>query len=98
MSVVFESTIKMAEGSKEDWYIELRDLSSGDVHICANLPEYSAKIEELGKALGGHIDEVRWGKDFNVHPMIIDQIRFEMAKLQRELEDEMGEPLLDGAK
>ena len=99
MSAIFESTIKMVEGSKEDWYIELRDTIQDRVEICKDLAEYATKIEELGVIYGGVIDEVKWGKDENVHPMIIDNIRFEMSKLQKELEEEMGEPLIqDGAK
>lgn len=94
MSVVFESTIKMAEGSREDWYIELKDTTSGNVEICKDVKEYSQKIEELGKEHGGIIDEVRWKKDSTVHPMVMDIIRFEMAQMQKELEEELGEPLI----
>lgn len=91
---VFESTIKMADGSSEDWYIELRDTINGRVEICKDIKEYSAKIEELGADYGGNIDEVRWSKDENVPVFIMDVIRFEMSKLQKELEDELGEPLI----
>ncbi len=94
MSVVFESTIKMVEGSKSEWYIELKDTINDTIEICNDLQDYSIKIEELGKLHDGIIDEVKWNKDLNVHPMIIDNIRFEMSKLQRELEDEMGKPLI----
>ncbi len=94
MSAVFESTIKMVENSREDWFIELKDTQSGDIVICKDLQEYSKQIEELGKKYNGIIDEVIWGKDINVHPVIIDTVRFEMSKLQRELEDEMGKPLI----
>lgn len=95
MSVVFESTIKMVEGSRENWYISLRDVIGEETYVCSDLQEYSKKIEELGKAYGGHVDEVRWSKDLNVHPVVIDTIRFEMSKLQREIEEEIGEPLID---
>ncbi|MGE4419644.1 MAG: hypothetical protein AB7D38_07395 [Sulfurimonas sp.] len=94
MSAVFESTIKMVENSREDWFIELKDTQNGDIVICKDLQEYSKQIEELGKKYNGIIDEVIWGKDINVHPVIIDTVRFEMSKLQRELEDEMGKPLI----
>ena len=92
MSVVFESTIKMVEGSKSEWYIELKDTINDTIEICNDLQDYSIKIEELGKLHDGIIDEVKWKKDLNVHPMIIDNIRFEMSKLQRELEEELGKP------
>jgi len=93
MSVIFESTIKMAEGSNEDWFIELRDTVDDRVEICADLKEYSKKVEELGADYGGNIDEVRWIKDDNVPLPIMDTIRFEMSKLQAEIEEETGKKL-----
>lgn len=94
MAVIFESTIKMAEGSNEDWYIELKDTIEERVEICADLSEYSKKVEELGADYGGNIDEVRWMKDDNVPLPVIDNIRFEMSKLQKEIEEEIGKPLV----
>lgn len=94
MSAIFESTIKMVEGSKTEWYIELKDTQNDIVEICHDLQEYSQKIEELGKLHDGIIDQVKWSKDLNVHPIIIDNIRFEMSKLQRELEEELGKPII----
>ncbi len=78
MSAVFESTIKMVQNSREDWYIELRDLFENKIEICADLQEYSKKIEELGALYGGNI-EVRSTKDLNVPPYVMDTIRFEMS-------------------
>lgn len=99
MSVIFESTIKMVANSHEDWYIELKDTISSKIEICKDLQEYSKKVEELGADYGGHIDEVRWSKDENVPLYVIDEVRFEMSKLQRELEEELGEPLVgEGTK
>ena len=95
MSVIFKSTIKMVKGSSEDWYIELKDTVDDRVEICKDLTEYSKKVEELGSDYGGNIDEVRWIKDDNVPLPIMDTIRFEMSKLQREIEDETGKPLID---
>lgn len=95
MSVIFESTIKMVEGSMEDWYIELKDTVDDRVEICKDLSEYAKKVEELGADYGGNIDEVKWSKDENVPLHIMDGIRFEMSKLQREIEDEIGKPLID---
>ena len=93
MSVIFESTIKMAEGSNEDWYIELKDCVDDRVAVCADLAEYSKKVEEFGVDYGGNIDEVIWMKDDNVPLVVMDNIRFEMSKLQREIEEETGKPL-----
>lgn len=94
MSVIFESTIKMAQDSREDWYIELKDTIGGTVEVCRDLQEYSKKVEELGALYGGNIDEVKWSKDENVPLHVMDVVRFEMSKLQRELEEEMGKPLI----
>lgn len=94
MSTIFESTIKMVEGSNTEWYIELKDTQNDIVEICNDLEDYSQKIEELGKLHDGIIDQVKWNKDLNVHPIIIDNIRFEMSKLQRELEEELGKPII----
>ena len=93
MSVVFESTIKMVDGSREEWYVELRDTVDNRVENCYNLSEYSKKVEELGADYGGNIDEVKWMKDDNVPPHVLDTIRFEMSKLQREIEEETGKSL-----
>ena len=93
MAAVFESTIKMAHNSREDWYIELRDLFENRTEVCADLQEFSKKIEELGVPYEGNI-EVRWTKDLNVPPYIMDVIRFEMSKIQREIEDETGESII----
>lgn len=90
MSVIFESTIKIADASQLDWYIELRDTLSGRIEICKDLREYSQKIEEMGQAYHGMIDEVRWLRDSNVHPAIIDSIRVEMIEIQNEIEQERG--------
>lgn len=94
MSVIFESTIKMLQESREDWYIELKDTISGKTEICKDLQEYSKKVEELGADYGWHVDEVRWIKDESVPLHVMDVVRFEMSKLQRELEDEMGKPVI----
>jgi hypothetical protein len=94
--VVFESTIKMVDGSKEDWYIELKDTVDERVELCADLREYSKKVEELGGDYGGNIDEVIWMKDENVPLPVMDEIRFEMSKLQREIEEETGKSITTG--
>ena len=84
--VVFESTIKMHEGSSEDWYIELRDTVDDRVELCADLKEYSKKVETLGADYGGNIDEVKWSKDDDVPPQTMDELRLEMSRQQEDLE------------
>jgi len=93
MAVIFESTIKMHDGSKEKWFIELKDCVDDRIAICADLAEYSKKVEELGADYGGNIDEVIWMKDDNVPLPVMDNIRFEMSKLQREIEEETGKSI-----
>lgn len=92
MSVLFESVIKMNE--QNEWYVELTDTIDGRVEICKDLQEYSKKVEELGANYGGNIDEVRWSKADNVPLHVMDTVRFEMSKLQREIEEEIGKPLI----
>jgi hypothetical protein len=88
----------MVHGSNEDWYIELKDTITGEIEICKDLIEYAKKIEELGTNYGGNIDEVRWSKADNVGPYIMDVVRFEMSKLQREIEEETGKSIIEGEK
>jgi len=92
MSVIFTSTIKMADD--ETWYIELKDMVDQRVEICKDIDEYSQKVEDLGSDYGGNIDKVNWYKDDNVPEHIMDTIRIEMAKHQAEIEEKLGEPLI----
>jgi len=95
MAVIFTSTIKLDENDK--WFIELRDMTdSGEeprVEICFDLDEYETKIEEMGADYGGHIDEVKWQKDDNVPPHVLDEIRLKMAEQRAKIEEELGEPI-----
>jgi hypothetical protein len=91
MAVVFEATIKVDD--TENWYIELRDPEDDRVEICLNLDELEEKIEKLGEDYGGHVDEVRWLKDDDVLPFIMDDVRVKMAEHRAKLEEERGEPL-----
>ena len=84
MAVVFESHIKVDEKGK--WFIELKDTVDDRVAICYDMDEYSQKIEDFGADYGGHIDEVKWSKDDDIHPSVMDEIRFEMARQQEDLE------------
>ncbi len=98
MSIIFESTIKMVQGSNTDWYIELKDTVDGSVEICKDLQEYSKKVEEFGEKYGGIVDEVKWIKDESIHPIVINEIRLKMAELQKEIEEERGEPIIKEEK
>ncbi len=84
MAVVFESLIKVDEEGK--WFIELTDTVDERVATCQDLDEYSQKVEDFGADYGGNIDEVKWSKDENVPPHVMDEIRFEMSRQQEELE------------
>lgn len=92
MSVIFTSTIKMADD--QTWYIELKDMVDQRVEICKDMAEYSQKVEDLGSDYGGNIDSVNWYKDENVPPHVMDHIRSEMAKHQAEIEEQLGESLI----
>lgn len=92
MSVVFTSTIKMADD--DTWFIELKDMVDMRVEICRDMDEYAQKVEDLGSDYGGHIDSVNWYKDENVPPYVMDIIRAEMAKHQADIEERMGEGLM----
>lgn len=89
MAVVFESVIKIDEEGK--WFIELKDTVDERVAICFDIDEYSQKVEDFGADYGGHIDEVKWSKEENVPPYVMDEIRFEMSRQQEELEKEKAE-------
>jgi len=94
MAVVFTSTIKLDDADK--WFIELKDMTDPEdirTEICLDLDEYETKIEEMGADYGGHIDEVKWLKDDNVLPHILDDIRLKMAEQRAKLEEELGEPI-----
>jgi len=92
MSVIFTSTIKMADD--QTWYIELKDMVDQRVEICKDMDEYSQKVEDLGSDYGGNIDAVNWYKDDNVPEHVMDIIRMEMAKYQAEIEEKLGESLI----
>ncbi len=92
--VVFTSTIKLDDSDK--WFIEIQDITDEDdirTEICFDLDEYETKIEEMGSEYGGHIDEVKWLKDDNVLPPVLDEIRLKMAEQRAKIEEERGEPI-----
>jgi hypothetical protein len=84
MRVIFEARIKMRDAT--DWYVELKDSITNILRECDDMDEFSATIEELGLSYGGEIDEVKWAKDENVPPHIMDEIRLEMSKQQEDIE------------
>lgn len=87
--VIFEATIKNDKAG--GWFIELKDTQDGRVEICKDLDEFEEKIEMLGDDYGGHIDEVRWLKDDDLHPAAMDQIRALMAEKRAKIEEERGD-------
>ncbi len=94
MAVMFTSTIKLDDSDK--WFIELRDVTDPcdeRVEVCFDLDEYETKIEEMGADYGGHIDEVKWLKDDNIPPSVLDEIRLKMAEQRAKIEEELGEPI-----
>ena len=87
--VIFEATIKNDKAS--GWFIELKDTEDGRVEICKDLDEFEEKIEQMGDDYGGHIDEVRWLKDDDLHPAAMDEIRALMAEKRAKIEEERGD-------
>jgi len=87
--VIFEATIK--NDNAGGWFIELKDTEDGRVEICKDLDEFEEKIEQMGDDYGGHIDEVRWLKDEDLHPAAMDEIRALMAEKRAKIEEERGD-------
>ena len=90
MAVVFESIIKF-DNESGDWSIELIDTVDNRSVICKDMDEYSQKVEDFGNDYGGNIDEVKWSKDDNVPPFIMDDVRMQMSKHQEEIEKHKNE-------
>jgi len=93
---MFEATIKMDD--TDGWYIELKDTVDGSAESCLNIEELEAKIEEFGKDYGGHIDEVKWLKDDDVLPPVMDEIRVMMSLQRAKIEEATGETIEETAK
>ncbi|SFV57164.1 hypothetical protein MNB_SM-7-490 [hydrothermal vent metagenome] len=87
--VVFEAMIK--SDGVGGWFIELKDTTDGRIEVCKDLDEFEVKIEEMGDEYGGHIDEVRWLKDEDLHPAAMDDIRTLMAEKRAKIEEERGD-------
>ncbi len=91
MAVVFEATIKMDDG--DGWYIELKDTLDGRLESCLSIEDLEKKIEEFGQDYGGHIDEVKWFKDDDILPPVMDTIRLEMSQQREKIEAMTGETI-----
>ena len=85
MSEGFEAAIKNRGESPHDWFIELTDTVSNKKEICNDIDEFSKKIEELGAAYNGQIDQVKWSKDDNITQEQYSEINAGMRKYQEEL-------------
>ena len=85
MSVIFEAIIKNTGESPHDWFIELIDTVSSRKEVCNDIEEFSKKIEELGSAYNGQIDQVKWSKDDNITQDQYSEVNAYMRKYQAEL-------------
>ncbi|MDF1882730.1 hypothetical protein JHD49_02135 [Sulfurimonas sp. SAG-AH-194-C21] len=92
MSVVFEATIKV-NIDKKNWHIELRDTVDDRMVKCLTFELFEEKLEELGQDYGGNIDEVRWMKDEDVSPHMMDELRMKMAEAKARIEESTGEAI-----
>lgn len=86
MSVVFQATIKVDQ-EKRTWYIELKDMVDNRVEKCLTFEIFEEKMQELGEDYGGNIDEVKWLKDEDVSPYMMDEVRMKMHEAKTKLED-----------
>ena len=96
MAVVFEATIKMDD--TDNWYIELKDTVDGRVESCLSIEELEKKVEEFGQDYGGHVDEVRWLKDDDILPPVMDDVRLKMAEQRTKIEELTGETIEELSK
>ena len=96
MAVIFEATIKMDD--TENWYIELKDTVDGRVESCLTIEELEKKVEEFGQDYGGHVDEVRWLKDDDILPPVMDDVRLKMAEQRTKIEELTGETIEELSK
>jgi hypothetical protein len=87
LEVVFSAHIKKAQ-NQNGYEIILEDKQSSKVELCKDVEEFSKKIEEMGAIYQGSIDEVRWSKDEDLHPLILDNIRLEMMHIEQEIKQD----------
>lgn len=83
MSVIFEAIIK--EDGIGSWFIELKDTVSGRIENCKDVSEFQVKIEQMGEAYGGYIDEVKWEKEENLTPEHMVEVHAQMAQMNEEM-------------
>ena len=88
MRVTFQATIKVDE--TQNWYIELTDLLADKTQHCLTMEEFEIKIEEFSQGYGGHVDEIKWLKDDDVLPSMMDAVRVQMANVRAKIENEKG--------
>ncbi|MBA1437826.1 MAG: hypothetical protein FAF05_02365 [Epsilonproteobacteria bacterium] len=93
MSVIFQATV-LENDTQDNWMIELRDMTDNRVALCGDMQEFQQKMEEFAEDYGGSVDEVVWKKQDNLPEHYMDAIRLEMAKMQAQIEEELGEALI----
>jgi len=93
MSVIFQATV-LENDTQDNWMIELRDMTDNRVALCGDMQEFQQKMEEFAEDYGGSVDEVVWKKQDNLPEHYMDAIRLEMAKMQAQIEEELGEVLI----
>lgn len=88
MAVKFTSHVEENENGK--WFIKLTDTLAEETKICNNLDEYKINIEAMAEDYGNDI-EVIWSKSKTLSPANYQDLNDQMAKLQKEYEDEIKE-------
>jgi Tfp pilus assembly protein PilO len=85
-TVKFISYVEQNEDGS--WYIKLEDTFDKKVVVCKDLNEYKEQIEDMGSEYGNDI-EVQWVRSKDLSPANIQELQEQMAKLQKEYEDEI---------
>lgn len=82
----FEATIALDEDS-DSWCIKVYDLNSQTTLTCKDLDAFEKAIQTLSVQYPDMVNEVVWKCDKNVPPMMLDEVRFAMAKFEKKYHD-----------
>ena len=86
MPTPFISTIKLTD-DRATWYIDVYD-PTADKHIaCQDLEAYEQAVVELSSHYPDAQNTVEWQCDSDVPPMMMDDIRLAMLKLEEKYRD-----------
>jgi len=87
--VIFEALVK--SDNNGGWLIELKDTLDGKVEICSDLKIFETKIQTMGEAYGGHIDEVKWLSHESLSPENMQEVRVAMMEYHEKYKDQIDD-------